>query len=305
MQLPISWHNLWTSTKQLIRKGVRVAGYDLRRLPREDKEPPPMVDDPLEALYLSRGGKSVAFHCPLDRSVLFNGFSHAPGRWHPFSATLEEYRSGCCTSYEGSILERYYKLWQPRNAREALVGVPEAPAALADLPPYVVLYPWMAETVEERVEHQRYFAELESQERGVEGMTLKQGYKFQGPVHPRKGELEFARLVAIYESIAARGYDRREGDTLTLLIRRGDEIRFLDRRGHHRRAAMKALGYHTIPTRFKAVGRVDVADVGSWPQVRRGLWSAESARRYIGHLFDFDAKAWACERGLLPGQGSS
>jgi hypothetical protein len=44
---------------------------------------------------------------------------------------------------------------------------------------------------------------------------------------------------------------------------------------------------------------IDVDDVDRWPQVRAGVWTREAAIRYIDHLFDFDATAWARQLGLI------
>lgn len=62
---------------------------------------------------------------------------------------------------------------------------------------------------------------------------------------------------------------------------------------------MSALGYKTIPAVFKRDHIIRVDDVDYWPQVRSGVWGRDDALRYVDHLFDFDSRAWAQERGLL------
>jgi hypothetical protein len=132
------------------------------------------------------------------------------------------------------------------------------------------------------------------------------GYQYHGPVSRRKGRLEYRRLVNIYESIEERGYERQLGHAHFLVLKRGDEFRFSGiGPGNHRAAAMAALGYETIPAIFYKFHVVDVEMAEYWPQVSRGVWSQAQAEAYLHHLFDFDSRAWARDRGLLREQTAS
>lgn len=115
-----------------VRKSRKSVAVELcrRESARGAEQSPPIFDDPLEAIYRERGGKRAAFHCPIDRCVHINGLNFSAGGWHPFSALLEGIGTGADASYEGSILERYYQVWRPRNAREALIGVGPASTTL-------------------------------------------------------------------------------------------------------------------------------------------------------------------------------
>lgn len=261
----------------------------------------PLLNDPLEALHHVRGGKPAAFLCPLDACVHPNGLNFSRAGWHHFSATLEEYRDRSCVSYEGSILEAYFQAFQPANALEAIVGFDGGPGFLQNLDSHLFyLFPWMGRSVEEVDEWVRDWYRLDSLEHGCPGIQLDEhGLYTHGPVDPLLAHMEFRRLTTVYDSLSTYGYDRRFGYVFVIVLRRGDEVRYVQRGGLHRTAAMRALGHDAIPTMFAYPYVFDVADVEFWPQVRRGTWDPESARRYVDHLFDFDARGWATDRGLV------
>lgn len=288
--------------KRALKAGFRALGLEVHHIPKEPEppSPPPLFDDPYEALHYQRGGKDAAFACPLDQCVMFNGFSFAPQGWNPFTATLQEYRQGNCHSYEGSLLEKYYASWQPENALEALLGLENEPSALAHLPHFALVSPWTARTIDESIDAVRAWYSAEMREHEKPHLRLEtHGFKLHGQVHPEVGRLEFSRLKRVFDSITTRGYVREGRDVDVLMVQRGSEPRYLFRHGMHRMAAMSALGYRTIPVRFcRLPFSVDVEDVDYWPQVRRGVWSTRAARQYIDHLFDFDAAAWARRKGL-------
>jgi len=115
-----------------------------------------------------------------------------------------------------------------------------------------------------------------------------------------KGKMEARRLKQVYESLKQRGYDRRYGRVQFLVLKRGRDYRFLNAAsGHHRTAAMSALGHNAVPGVFWRPHVVDIDMARYWPQVQLGLWTEEEAVAYLNHLFDFDSKAWARRRGSL------
>lgn len=136
---------------------------------------------------------------------------------------------------------------------------------------------------------------------GKDEMTFESdGYQYPGPVSLKKGRLEYERLVNIYESIRDHGYDRTQGHAHFLLLRRGESYRFLVQGdGNHRTAAMAALGFKTIPAVFQRPVVIDISMADYWPQECNGIWSREQAIAYFNHLFDFDSREWARDRGVL------
>jgi len=293
-------------SKRAIKKPFHLVGLDLVRRPPPETETdlPPLFDDPLEALCYLQGGKPAGFQCPIKDTRMQNGLSYSPRGWHPFVATLRECAAGESTGYEGSILERFYARYQPGHAAEAVAGFGQTPEAYADHPAHVYrLAPWLSRTPEEADQVVRSWSKGDSIEHGgpKQGWTLDgDGYPYHGPVSLRKGQLEYERLVRIWTRLREVGYDRSMGDAKFVMLRRGDEHRFLSTGGgSHRTAAMSALGHDTIPAAFLTAHVVDIEMAGSWPQVRCGLWTEEEARAYVNHLFDFDSRAWALEEGFI------
>jgi hypothetical protein len=265
----------------------------------------PLVDDPVEALFECQGGRETAFLCPIERCTHFIGFGFSPADWHPFVATLLEYREGSASRFEDSVLRAYYDVWRPGSAAEAVAGLEPGPLGLRDLPPHCFyLTPWTAWTAERVTEDTLYWSAQENEEHGDPGLDFRtHGLGYFGPTHPRKGRMEFRRLTTIHDLIASRGYDRTHGDVVVRVLERGHEWRYLvDGGGYHRTAAVAAVGHETVPARFRAPFTIRVEDAEHWPQVRRGVWRLDEAVRYFHHLFDFDGRSWARERGLLPEQ---
>lgn len=290
-----------------LRKSPQAIAVELypRGKARSVPEPPPIFDDPLEAIYSERGNKAAAFHCPVNQCVHTNGLNFSADGWHPCSALLEQIESGVCESYEGSILERYYETWRPQSAKDALIGLGSTSSALDDLSSHLMyLFPWMARTPEEADMAVRAWAHGDNIEHGHPDLSIDtHGFKDHGPVDRRVGELEFERLRQTFATLSRSGYDRTKSDVSVLIIKRADDYRFLNFGGGlHRTAAMKVLGHETVPAKPQRPWVIDVDDVNRWPQVRSGIWSRTAAIRYVDHLFDFDSAAWARRHGLLAHQ---
>lgn len=248
------------------------------------------------------------FFCPLAKHVNRNALSYRPDGYHPFVETLREYAAGGSDTYEGSVLRKYYEVCQPDSAGEAIVGFQEFPEVFRECPSYLFDWtPWRSHDREEIDRMIRGWIREDYREHIGDGMSLDaDGSMAYGPVSLRKGRLEYQRLVAIYESLKANGYDRSRGHAHFLLLRRGDSYRFVSKgQGNHRTAAMVALGHETIPAVFSEPYVIDVSMVDYWPQVRRGVWSRAQAEAYVAHLFRFDDRTWARERSVVLGGNQS
>lgn len=260
-----------------------------------------IVDCPLEALSLEQDGKNVVFMCPLDKVVSPMGFSYSPETWHPFVETVREFSEGDCESYESSVLKKYYEKWTPDNAAEALVGFEKPPSLFYDQPAHIHrLYPWKASGVEKIDKEIRSWAHKDNMEHGYVRWKLEtDGYQFHGPVSHEKGNLEFKRLTKLYKTIKKEGYNLTFGGVSVLMLRNGDEFRFIQAGpGIHRTAVMAGLGYELIPAEFKRCCVIDIDFVDYWPQVLKGIWSRESAVAYFNYLFNYNSRAWANKIGL-------
>lgn len=314
----------------------RKFGFDSPSTPTLSIGDASIFSHPMEALYIAGGGdyvprreNQVTFKCPLEKCIIPNGLNHSAEGWHHLSAALQEYHRGDHRTFEGSILEKYYETWQPQNALEVLIGC-DGPSALRELPP-IIWQPWSMEDYKQRLQNRdlhyydnqsvRDYPGGEKFENLLENVRKSggslstyvksrigpylSGHQHYGPVSRLKGELEYARLVHVYRSIREHGYQLDKGGILIRPIKRGDNYRFIIWEGNHRIAAMNALGYETIPASFGKLWIVDTNEVDYWPHVRHGVWDRESALQYVNHLFDFDSKAWARERNLLPNEHDS
>jgi hypothetical protein len=289
--------------RRSIRSGLRAFGVEVRRARPTASEPPPLVDDPLEALHLARGGAAIAFRCPLHLATDTRGFSFAPDGWHPWVAELQDQQRRERSVFAGSLLERYFGSFQPRTALEALPGFGGGAdhCGLGALPSELFwLTPWMVGSPEELQATVRAWMTRGAQQHGLGDYDPdRDGSPYHGPVSDQLGQVEVDRLRSAHVALREAGYDRRFGDSLFYLVRRGRELRAVKfGSGYHRTAAAAALGHDGVPAQLREPLAVDVDDVDDWPQVRSGMWSREAALRYVDHLFDFDARAWATGHGL-------
>lgn len=290
--------------QQLAKFLLNHFGYKIVRIPslasELDSEPPILHSQPLSALVLSRTMGATAFSCPIEQIVMLNGFGFKRVSWHPFSAALQEHAEDKVSAFDDSVLRRFYALWQPRDAAEAIAGFIHAPNVLRAAPPHGYHFsPWSTLSLGETIAQIESYYRSDYIEHNCPDLRLEiDGFKFHGPVSPELGRVELDRLVRIYKTLAGFGYDRFRGDINVYMLRRGSEIRFVCRGGVHRLAAMKALGHASIPAQLRPPYLVDIQESDHWPQVVCGQWDAESARRYFDYLFDFNALAWAQVRGL-------
>lgn len=274
---------------------LRPIGFEIRRIP----PPPPvpvLVDGPEQAMSMIRQGETATVRAPIRQCVIFNGLSLGPSGWHPFVAAAREMLNGESKAFEGSCLERFYTRWQPANALEALIGASLGPQSLAAYPRYLMHAPWLGTSPDERLRSITRIIEIENAEYGSGALGVDAGYGLQGPVLPEKGRIEYQRLARVLNSIRQHGYDRSKGDITAQILKRGETYRFRIVHGHHRAAALAALGHEHLPIQPKML--LDRTESAHWPQVYRGAWSQAQAETFFDHHFDFDSRAWAARLSL-------
>ena len=251
-------------------------------------------------LFSCPSKREVVFRCPIEQVVSSNSFNHSAEGWHPFSATLVEYLANeDLSGYRGSLLEKFYSSFVPERVGNAVAGWDHVIDSFQDLPAYAILPPWNPSTPEQAVESVESWTSQDNAEHGAPSLTVADGCNYHGPVSDEKGKLEYRRLCNVCESIAHNGYDRSCPVRVNVL-RRNEEYRFIAVSGHHRIAAVRALGMKYIPAKLRFNAVIDIREASYWPQVSRGVWPENAAISYFHHLFDFDARRWARDRGLLP-----
>jgi hypothetical protein len=244
------------------------------------------IDDPLTALYWSRG-EPIVIDVPLGNILNLGplAFDCSIESGEPYVLTAREYAQGQHTSYAGSFLEQFYRHWAPRSAADVLgLEASEAPVALAKAPPHAFVYPWGSENLESQRTAALKAIEEENRRHGTE-IRGEEGFKWHGPFSTRKGQLEFERLRLIIDSITTHGYQIELGIPNARLMMRGAEWRAFGVGGDHRRAVLAALGWSHAPIQFTDMV-LRREDVKSWPNVQNGLFSSAQALRVFDRIFE-------------------
>ena len=243
-----------------------------------------ITTDPINAVYRAGSSQTSAQNSWVVINVSTDllrcspmGFGNNSKYADPFTETVKNYLNGSCVSFEGSVLETYYRVWQPKNAAELLgLNFDEANEELLRTPPFGVVWPWDFDRPERRVQ----------QNNAGDG-----GWQHCGPVSQDKGRREFCRYQEVADSIIKNGYQRNsysiDGDIAGQVLIRGSEWRILICDGMHRYAVLQALGWSNIPVclrRWPMLIRRE--DVLSWPNVANLLFDVNSATKIFDRLFD-------------------
>lgn len=251
--------------------------------------------DPVAAIY-EGAGRTVLLKIPLARCLHFPwlAFPCNLDSASPYIRTLIEYGEERCESYSNSPLEAFYRNFQPSSAAE-LMGL-ERPSCsqLSEVSPAGAPSLWRPDRPEQNVAFRQSDIAADNREHGAR-FGSPEGDPFYGPVSPRKGNLEFRRLTAVYSSIRRRGLrvDPNGFDNIRmvcLLSERLNEWKCLvASAGQHRLAALAALGHDDAVVQLVPEGLGGVVrrgDVKSWPSVRRGYMSEAEALKIFDRMFE-------------------
>ena len=275
---------LW---RRVLNRVAAANGFTLTRIP--EHRHPIRLDRPTDALFHP---VDVVFEVPIARCRYKYGGSYGPvlgstpevSGWHPFVALARQLADQPDLRYQDSVLARYYERFQPRNQVEfffpADVAARHAGSHLASLTldeARLPVLPWHVDVMYGKGEH---------------GLGPEHGHQSYGPVSEQKGMLEFDRIRDTFVSIRDHGYrpELASDEILGVFVLRGDDYRFLVRGGHHRLAAMAALGHTTARVTFdRGMTRsLNIEELDLWPQVRSGVYDRELAALFIEQLFADD-----------------
>jgi hypothetical protein len=252
---------------------------------------------PIEAVYgAGRFVPLVDVPVSVCRGFQYIGMPLAADGPHPFVRTMIEYQKGDCTTYVGSALERYHTSFIPASACEAL-GLSQSTVSekLLALRPLQAVLPWWPsegatafgsiETARNQIARRDYTLAGHS---GAEQPGVYQ----HGPFSAEQGQIEFNRLIKVYEAIRADGFrrdDSFDGDIRGVALVMSDgSYRIMLHCGQHRASALAALGHHTLPVRLTSPSSASIIrrdDVEFWPYVRTGLFSREAALEVFDRIF--------------------
>lgn len=249
-----------------------------------------MTDDPLWAVR-RYGARGAIVEVPLRRCRTFGviGFPPTLESGHPYVLTAGDYLAGRLRGYADSPLKVYYESVQPRTAAD-LLGL-SGTAALRQFEALEGDLPWISAPGPQVREKRVRMMAADSAEFGSP-LTLDDGWNFIGPVSQAKAELEFRRVLAVVDSIAADGYvvndpvDHVSG----FLLRASEEYVAVIWGGEHRIPALAALGYDSVPLLLFPHRIADRCAVDTWPAVRAGAVDREDALQVFDRIM----------RGALP-----
>ena len=272
-----------------LASGLKRLGYEARPIAVDLRN---TTDDPIEALYRS-GGRPFLINLPLDKARGLNhlAFPCTSGSKHPFIATARAHLAGTLKNDRRSPLEQFYQHWTPNSAAEVLGLLDDGSAALSQSPPHGAVLPWTALGPQDMAKSlaAAVFKENRSFNRHF---GIEEGCPASGRMSDRKIELEYVRLIDVTESIRKKGFICELHGFVRgyLLIRDNDYVCVINK-GQHRIAALAALGYVNIPVKIRTSSYVPTfavhrADVESWPNVKKGLFSVEQALKIFDRIFE-------------------
>jgi len=235
------------------------------------------------------GSRSSVLEVELEKCRSLNGFSFGSNGWNHFTALLEELLANPKLTYEESLLKKFYDRFQPKNRQEQLFG--SESEVLSPLDRGWTLLPWVDTK-------NRSFNPLESPQLNGKGNP------HYGPNNIEFGQYVCKRLLAGYTLIREYGYLPEifpDGYIQGYLLKDGDDYRFYVNEGQHRIAALGLLRYQAIKVKCNPdfLPVVDIKNIRQWPQVRRGLYSEETAAKVFRHYFEEDGSSRARQLGLL------
>lgn len=252
------------------------------------------ITDYSEAIY-SR--KNIYFN--VSPSILFTANQFFFSHWHYHTMMVKEIIGNNDIEYDGSLLDRYYKSYQPKNLHE-FYFINEIPVKIdkkdkkllkEDINKYRQNAPWsdIREPVNIENIHEN-------------GLQRSHGTQHFGPVSREKGQYELQRLKNTYKSIKKHGYKPKDyGHIKGHFLKYNNQYRFLITNGIHRTAVLCALGYNPIPVTFEIdfPRVIDFNDVNNFPQVRNGTFSEDLACQIFLSYFNDNGTMKARSLDLL------
>ncbi len=231
------------------------------------------------------------YYLPTDR-CRSNIFGYINDK-NPFIETLHAFADGN-RSYALSLLTNYYEHCCPRSMADVLNIKSEI---MEKIHPMATVLPWWGITHDNKLKRScidPVAEKLLSREAYKLGLKpgIDYGWQYFGPASKLLCELEFKRLVDVYQSIEKNGYNTaRFGHIHGQFLLTKHRWVWVNVGGKHRFAALVALGYKNIPVaaKFKPfISSLCVRrdEVESWHNVRNGLFKYQEALQVFDKMVD-------------------
>lgn len=280
----------------VVRKALRPFGLDVVRIGATaawlDRD---AVTDPLTYLYFSEMRRTPLVRVQVaDARLGATGLPFDTG--NPFTLAFAR---AAGTSDEATarlavraVLTDYYDSVRPEGALGVLSLSADQAPGLAGVEAANFLLPWGTDSVEERAWRLKLWAFAGSLANYRQIVLPSHGMTDFGPVSKKKLELEVQRVVALDQSLKAKGYRADARHPLEVVgLRSGREDRWLAMRGRHRFAACAAWGIDSVEARVTKIIRRE--DVRVWPRVVSGTFTEAGALQVFDRLFDGQPPACA------------
>ena len=208
------------------------------------------------------------------RSVLNFNFNHGR-REIVYLQQIEQFKSLPSISFDKSVINEFYRRFQPLNYEQLLL---DKTSDFKDLRKSIIEYgvrrlPWLE-------------------------YAKKKSGNFQtpliGPTDEGTAYDQYKRTLSAFVHMKEVGYHPEvypDGYISgNLLVDEGDDYRFIVRLGNHRLSALSAVGVKDVEVKIlierdPVGGIVRLSDIDSWPQVRNGFFSKESAELIFKAFF--------------------
>ena len=220
-------------------------------------------------------------------------FSYDPNGWHPYKASIMEYVEKEKSSYQNSILKKYYEKFRPQNLFEVFFDENvnlksiHGSSVLEHLPNIAV----------------RDFWNLGGNLRQIKNYLILEQTQLFGPVDNLYGEEQYRRCIRSYELIKKHGYIPEkffDGYISGFFIKRDDDYRFCVTSGKHRIGALAVLGEEKIKIRTDSDLKIlDLNTLGNVPIVASGLVNIELAKILLDRYFEETGYSRAKFWGLI------
>ncbi|NLY38749.1 MAG: ParB/RepB/Spo0J family partition protein [Firmicutes bacterium] len=210
---------------------------------------------------------------------------------------MREYEKNPSLTYEDSIVSKFSEKYKPNNLQEALYGETfDRDCRTAQISfthgfsvfrVPIVPMPWSSDS---NIDF--YYS----------GKWAKTD----------SGRTHFRRTIETYESIKNHGFNPDEysdgslqhGYIRIVILKSGNDCRFVITGGQHRVAALATLGWEEIPVIFEhhflaSPPVVDIKNLDHWPVVRRGIYDKKAAYRVFEAFFTDQSRLKLEKLGLI------
>lgn len=252
-----------------------------------------LTDDPLDAL--ERSGINpclIEVSLGLCRSFGPLGFGCTHNSVNPFVQSLLQLNKGKISGYQQSALQEYYNSFQPENVAEVF-GIDGTLSDSLALPPNTYVYPWKGYPKMKLLNHRIHRYKKNS----VSDSQLNDQHF--GPQSEQNLAQHFNRLTFLMDRFSGKPYDSRDflhDEIIAELFVHDERCVYRIRNGHHRVAALSALGHDKVEVRIDKVHVYRRENSRSWIGIREGKFSEREATTIFDQIFIGEIHSYAKER---------